>query len=230
MSAFFETWLGRQPRALLFDLDGTLVDSVPDIAVAVDAMLQSLGYMTVGETNVRRWVGNGAKKLVERALAHVRQCNTDSLDQDSLGQAHSNFLLSYGQSNGNASLLYPGVRESLQYWQGQGVPMAIVTNKPIQFVPHLLDSLGIGDCFELLLGGECVAAKKPDPQMLLLACEKLCIPAHQAVMIGDSRNDIVAAQSAGMPVVAVNYGYNYDRDISQESPDRVVSDLRDLLM
>lgn len=228
MTYYLDRWLGYRPEALLFDLDGTLVDSVPDIAMAIDAMLETLGCAPAGEAVVRQWVGNGAKVLVERALNHAGMRDDRESSAANLRFAHACFLDNYHRENGRASRLYPGVRDALRAWQRQQVSMALVTNKPIQFVPHLLESLGVAEFFTVLLGGECVDLKKPDPQMLLLACEKLRVAPGRALMIGDSRNDVLAAQRAGMPVVAVNYGYNYDRDIALEGPDKVVADLREL--
>lgn len=229
MSDHFVDLLGQEPEALLFDLDGTLVDSVPDIAVAVDAMLQDLERQPVGEPQVRQWVGNGALKLVERALAHSFDCEEDAVSREQLNAAHQYFLRHYEQSNGQYSRLYPGVIEALTIWAEQSLPMAIVTNKPIQFVPHLLANLGIADFFGVRLGGECVPQKKPHPGMLFAACDLLGARPRHCMMIGDSRNDIAAARAAQMPVIAVNYGYNHGRPVAQENPDRVIADLRELL-
>lgn len=221
--------LGSPPQALLFDLDGTLVDSVPDIAVAVDGMLVDLGFSPVGESQVRGWVGNGALKLVQRALAFSFGCNEQAVDEYSLGVAHQQFLAHYQQSNGSHSRLYEGVREALQAWSHQGIAMAVVTNKPIQFVPALLESLDIQQYFPVQLGGECVEHKKPHPEMLHEACRQLGVKPGSSIMIGDSRNDVAAARAASIPVVAVSYGYNHGRPVVEEMPDKVIDDLRDLL-
>lgn len=229
MGRIFLELLGRQPGALLFDLDGTLVDSVPDIAVAVDALLREYGFGSVGEERVRQWVGNGAQKLVERALAFSSGSGERAVDHYKLASAYPCFLAHYRNTNGNRSRLYPGVREALQAWRQRDLPMAIVTNKPIEFVPHLLSRLDIADYFAVSLGGGCVPQKKPDPAMLITACERLGITCSRCVMIGDSRNDVEAARRAGMPVVAVSYGYNYGRPVELERPDAVVGDLCELV-
>ena len=229
MAELFGGLTNRRPEALLFDLDGTLVDSVPDLAVAMDATLHSLGFDAAGEERVRQWVGNGALKLVERALVFSAGCTEQQVDRERLAAAHACFLEHYHVSNGHHSRLYPGVAEALQAWHREHIPMAIVTNKPIQFVPHLLDSLGVGQFFQVCLGGECVPRKKPDPEMLYEACRRLQVALCNCVMIGDSRNDVEAARAAGVPVVAVNYGYNQGREIEREQPDRIVADLRELL-
>lgn len=213
--------------AVLFDLDGTLVDSVPDIAVAVDAMLAALGRAPAGEQRVRFWVGNGGRMLVRRALAGDVAGVAD--DDPQLPAALELFFAHYGRSNGAASRLYPGVADALAALSARGLPMAVITNKPHRFIEPLFTALGINHHFRLLLGGDSLPVKKPDPAPLLLACARLGVAPPAALMVGDSRNDIEAARAAGCPVVAVDYGYNYGRPIAAEHPDRVIADLRELL-
>lgn len=213
--------------ALLFDLDGTLVDSVPDIAPAIDAMLADLGRAPAGEDRVRFWVGNGGRMLVRRALAFDAAGVPD--DDPSLPAAMESFFAHYQRSNGRCSRLYPGVAEALDAFAARGLPMAVITNKPARYIEPLFSALGILHHFAVLLGGDSLPVKKPDPEPLVRACERLSIPPSRALMVGDSRNDIEAARAAGCPVVAVDYGYNYGRPIALDRPDRVVSDLRDLL-
>lgn len=214
-------------HALLFDLDGTLVDSVPDIAVAVDRLLLDLGREPAGESRVRFWVGNGGRMLVRRALAFDASGVAD--DDPLLPQAMDMFFAHYQRSNGNASRLYPGVAEALDGFAARGLPMAIITNKPHRYIEPLFATLGILQHFPVLIGGDTLPVKKPDPAPLYLACEKLGVAVRNALMIGDSKNDIDAARAAGCPVVAVDYGYNYGRPIADDKPDRVISDLRELL-
>lgn len=214
-------------RALLFDLDGTLVDSVPDIAVAIDRMLLDLRREPAGEARVRFWVGNGGRMLVRRALA-FDACGVPD-DDPQLPQALEIFFAHYHDSNGVASRLYPGVAEALDGFAARGLPMAIITNKPHRYIEPLFAALGILQHFPVLIGGDTLPVKKPDPAPLLLACEQLAVVPPQALMIGDSKNDIDAARAAGCPVVAVDYGYNYGRPIADDKPDRVISDLRELL-
>ena len=217
------------PQAILFDLDGTLVDSVPDIAVAIVNTLLELALPEPTENQVREWVGNGAKVLVRRGLAWAKNSSEDTISADELDTAHQVFLRHYRDSNGNNSRLYAGVSDALQQWQARAIPMAVVTNKPIQFVPKLLADLNIADYFSVLLGGECVAEKKPNPMMLFAACEQLGVNPKNCLMVGDSRNDIRAARAADIPVVAVDYGYNHGRPVAEEQPDLVVSNLTELL-
>lgn len=209
-------------QAILFDLDGTLVDSVPDIAFAVDATLEELGLSKAGEAKVRSWVGNGAQRLMHRALAFATDRSELVIDTDELNHAYRCFLTHYARSNGKESRVYPTVIESLRHWQ-QHWPLAVVTNKPIQFVPQLLTDLGLDAFFSVLVGGECAAEKKPSPLPLYLACEKLGVAPENTLMVGDSSNDVLAAKAAGMPVLAVDYGYNGGEAIELTKPNWVVS-------
>lgn len=216
------------PQAILFDLDGTLVDSVPDLACAVDAALHELGLNKVGEACVRSWVGNGAWRLMQRALAYSHDVVESAVEPTALKQAHQCFLSHYAKSNGKASQVYPQVLSSLQAWQQQHIPMAIVTNKPIQFVPALLAQLSLDRYFSVLVGGECTATKKPSPAPLYFACQQLQVDPTRCLMIGDSSNDILAAKAAGMPVIAVSYGYNHGAPVETEHPDWVVDSFADI--
>lgn len=221
---------GTSPQALLFDLDGTLVDSVPDLAVAVEATLQALGFAPAGEHRVRQWVGNGARRLMQCALAHSLDIAEGQLPAASLDQAHRLFLQHYRHSNGAASTVYPGVIDSLRRWQQQQRPMAIVTNKPLPFVPQLLAGLGLDGFFSVLVGGECTATKKPSPEPLLYACAQLQVDPGRCLMVGDSRNDVLAARAAQMPVVAVSYGYNHGEPIAAAKPDWLVDSLAAIVL
>ena len=212
-------------EAVLFDLDGTLVDSVPDLALAVDAMLADLGRPPAGEARVRRWVGNGAERLVKRALTGAMDGEPPA---DELQRALPLFFEHYQRHLDRHSRLYPGVEECLRALQAHGLALGLVTNKPERFVAPLLDSLGIADCFAVTVGGDTLAEKKPHPAPLLHAARQLGVTPEATVMVGDSRNDVLAARRAGMAVVCVPYGYNHGEDIRLTSPDLVVEDLREL--
>jgi phosphoglycolate phosphatase len=223
------SFFSPQPQALVFDLDGTLVDSVPDLAVAVDAALQQQDFPAVGEQRVRQWVGNGAQLLIRRALAFVLAVDERKVDAKLLRSIHQHFLHHYQQSNGHSSRLYPGVRPALKYWQQQSMPMAIVTNKPIQFVPRLLEQLRIQTFFSVVVGGDCTAEKKPSALPIHYACQQLGVDAKKCVMIGDSRNDVQAARTIGMPVICVTYGYNHGEPVANTNPDLLVDSLLELI-
>jgi len=217
------------PAALLFDLDGTLLDSAPDLATAVDRMLLELGYGAAGVERVRRWVGNGSRKLVQRALVFALDVNEDRLDDASIDAAQNVFMRHYGDCCTERSRLYPGVRDALEHWHRLGIAMACVTNKPARFTEPLIDFFGLREFMPIAVSGDTLPVRKPDPAPLLFACERLRVPAQKTAMIGDSRNDVLAARAAGMPVVCVSYGYNYDRPVQLEEPDAVVNSFLELI-
>jgi phosphoglycolate phosphatase len=205
---------------ILFDLDGTLIDSVPDLADAVNAMLEDLGRTPFEEETIRGWVGNGAAMLVRRALSGSRRPDPE-LEEGFFEEARRIFLRRYGERIPGRTRLYPEVAETLQTLAEHAYRMAIVTNKPEPFVAPILEGLGIAKHFETVLGGESLPVKKPDPLPLLHTCERLGVAKERAVMVGDSLNDILAAQRAQIPVIAVAYGYNYDEPVQAHGPDRV---------
>jgi len=224
---------GNLPALVMFDLDGTLVDSVPDLAAAVDAMLLELGRLPAGVNAVRHWVGNGAQVLVQRALAGAVAVppliTLDGDEQVFQERAHQLFLKHYRLLSGQFACLYSGVRECLAYLQAQGVVLAVVTNKPIEFVPHLLEDLHIVEFIQMSLGGDSCVEKKPHPEPLLRVMDELSMQPQQALMVGDSRNDIEAARAAGVTSLAVTYGYNHGRPVREEAPDLICDSLLELI-
>jgi len=212
-------------RALLFDLDGTLVDSVPDLAAAVDAMLADVGRPPAGEARVREWVGNGSQRLVKRAL--VGQMHGEPAPE-LFERAMPRFIAHYDARLADRSALYDGVRDGLHRLKGAGYKLGIVTNKPARFIEPLLAALGVREDFAVLVGGDTLAEKKPHPAPLLHAAELLGEGPATTLMVGDSRNDVEAARRAQMAVVCVPYGYNHGEDIRLAAPDAVVEDLREL--
>lgn len=215
---------GNLPALVMFDLDGTLVDSVPDLAAAVDSMLEQLGCAPAGEDLVRSWVGNGQWALVERALSHAGLAQAPSL-----AEAVPLFRRAYAACSSNKTRLYEGVRPFLEWLAAAGIDMAIVTNKPKEFVPGILNELGIGHFFRDVIGGECLTEKKPHPLPLLDCLQRFSVTADKAVMIGDSSNDLVAAERAGVASIAVSYGYAHGIDLSVYNPMRMVDSLVDLV-
>lgn len=233
---------------LIFDLDGTLIDSVPDLAVAVNAMLDELGYEQVDESVVRGWVGNGSFKLVERALLSVKNTVDETTDDqttmatittmgalsDVVQMAHKVFLRHYGAlCDGELCAMrtvpYAGVDNGLWWLRSAGFELALVTNKPMRFVPKLLGLFGWEDLFSVVFGGDSLAVKKPDPLPLLMVCERLGVNVCDAVMIGDSKNDVLAGQSAGMATVGLTYGYNYGEPITMSEPTWVFDEFGGLV-
>ena len=220
---------GELPALVLFDLDGTLLDSVPDLALAVDRMLLDLGLPVAGIEQVRNWVGNGAQMLVQRALTGVQSPRGDEPELVRFEQAFKQFLDHYGACSARQSKLYPGALELLQYLQQQQVAMALVTNKPIGFTEPLLRKFDLDGFFQLVLGGDSLERKKPDPLPLLHAMQELGVTPEQALMVGDSRSDIYAAQAADCPVAAVTYGYNHGEPVVSYQPDLLVDRLDQLI-
>jgi phosphoglycolate phosphatase len=218
----------HEKELILFDLDGTLIDSAPDLASAINFMLVSLGRESFSEATIDLWVGNGAATLVKRALSGEKKID-ETIDSVLVESALSIFLEYYRENLCVKTTLYPEVKETLQTLQQSGCSMAIVTNKPILFVAPILKKLGIDSYFSLLLGGDSLSSKKPDPEPLLFSCEKLEFLVKKSVMVGDSKNDILAANAANMESIGVNYGYNYGEPISKYNPTIVVEKFEDIL-
>ncbi len=209
---------------MLFDLDGTLLDTAPDLAVAANAMLADLGRPAVSLDDVMRYIGKGIPRLIERLL-------TGSLDaraeESALAVARGSFERHYTVANGTAARLYPGVMAGLQAFGLLGLPRACVTNKSSAFTDSLLQRTGLAACFELVVSGDTLARKKPDPMQLLYACERFGVPPAGALMIGDSMNDAQAARAAGCQVWCVPYGYNEGHAPETIDCDRLVSSLEE---
>jgi len=220
---------GNDPALVLFDLDGTLVDSVPDLAQAVDRMLLALDRKVAGIDQVRNWVGNGAQMLVKRALAGQHDVDNIDLDAALYERGYGLFLDYYGEATADQSELYPGVIECLDGLKARGIAMAVVTNKPISFTRSMLDGFGLSDYFPVVLGGDSLPTRKPDPEMLQVAMAESGATAAQTLMVGDSLNDVGAARNAGCPVACVPYGYNHGQPIEQAQPDLIVERLDQLL-
>ncbi len=215
--------------AVLFDLDGTLVDSVPDLAAAVDAMLAALGRAAAGEARVRSWVGNGAPMLVRRALTGCMQPATDAVPEGLYEQAFAGFMAAYSACSGQHSRLYPGVTDFLEQLREQELKLALITNKPGRFIPHLLRACALEGYFQQILGGDALPECKPHPAPLLHVARELGVEPSRCLMVGDSKNDVGAARAAGCPVACVTYGYNHGEPISAARPDWVVDSLLELL-
>ncbi|MBE0484286.1 MAG: phosphoglycolate phosphatase [Bacterioplanes sp.] len=217
---------GQSPECVLLDLDGTLIDSVPDLASAVDAMLLELGRPAAGVEHVSHWIGNGADWLIRRALSDGNEAVAATLAADRVAQARPLFDRAYLSALHHATGAYPGADEFLRACP---CPMVLITNKPRLFTEPLLQSLGWSSYFALVLCADDLPEKKPSPMPLLHACAQLALKPEQAVMIGDSRNDILAAHAAGMASVAVSYGYNHGEDIALSQPTLLVSSLLELM-
>ena len=218
------------PKLVMYDLDGTLVDSVPDLAIAVDCMLNDLKRPAAGEKKVRLWVGNGIPSLVKRALADDMAGDQPGQVEEQLFQkAYGLFKQHYDREVGLHSHLYPGVRQFLKTMSERGIPQVIITNKSELFTDKLLKLMNIHPYFQLFLGGDSLMEKKPHPLPLLHAMEKFGISQEESLMIGDSSNDVKAARAANVAVIALPYGYNHGEPIENANPDLVVETLDQLI-
>ena len=212
----------QKPEMILIDVDGTLVDSVPDLAWCVDEMMRVLDMPTRGEAAVRNWVGNGVERLVRRALIN----SLDGEPDEALFQrALPVFMALYQDNVSKRSVLYPGVREALDYMKAAGYALGCVTNKATQFTLPLLKDMGIHDYFGIIICGDQLAKKKPDPLPLLHAAQHFGVEPAQALMIGDSISDVKAARAAGFQIVCMSYGYNHGQDIRDFDPDAVLDSM-----
>ena len=214
-----------RPRMVLIDLDGTLVDTVPDLAYAVDVMMQRLGLSVRGEPAVRAWIGNGAERLVKRALLGSADGEPDA---ELYARAYPIFLEVYQEHVCTHSRLFPGVTEGIEYLKSLGVKLGCVTNKPARFTEPLLRQLGLYEVFGIVVSGDTLDEKKPHPAPLLHAAAHFDVPPAECVLIGDSINDVQAARAAGFSVLCVTYGYNHGQDIREARPDAVVDSLATL--
>lgn len=212
----------KKPEMVLIDVDGTLVDSVPDLAYCVDEMMKQLDMPVRGEAAVRDWVGNGVERLVRRAL--VNQLEGEP-EEAIFERAYPIFLDLYMENTCKHSCLYSGVREGLDWLKAQGIRLGCVTNKATQFTLPILKELGIHDDFESIVCGDTLAEKKPHPLPLLYSAETLGVKPENAVMIGDSISDVKAARAAGFGIICMSYGYNHGVDIRESNPDEVIDSM-----
>ena len=217
----------KNKKLILFDLDGTLIDSVPDLANAVNHTLKEIGYKTYSEDTIRQWVGNGASTLVKRALLGSKDINQDIYDS-LFEKSLSIFLDFYSKNLCVKTLAYPNVINTLKELKQSGYILTIVTNKPYDFIQPIIKSLDIEELFKIYIGAGSLDVKKPDSAPLLYICEKLNISVEQSVMVGDSKNDIIAANSASMDSIGVTYGYNYGEDIGVYNPTFIIDDFKEI--
>ena len=178
-------------KLIIFDLDGTLINSALDLALAINYMLDTLGRKTFDNETIHGWVGNGALMLVQRALSGDRTIDSH-LDESYVEKSLKIFLDFYETNLCVVTKPYPQVVSTLQALKEKGYTLAIVTNKPFKFVEPILDKLGLDGLFELILGGDSLEKNKPDPLPLLHVCHTLNIPTENSVMVGDSKNDITS--------------------------------------
>ncbi|MDR0379493.1 MAG: phosphoglycolate phosphatase [Candidatus Accumulibacter sp.] len=210
-------------RAVLFDLDGTLLDTVPDLHAAVNATLADLGRPALPEDAVRRYVGRGMVNLIKRVLADSLDAAND--DTPAPPDALDRFRLHYARENGRRTRFFDGVREGLETIRAKGLPMAVTTNKPGMFTRPLLEMTALAEFFQVVVSGDDLPRVKPDPMSLVWTCGRLGVSPADALFIGDSVNDFLAARAACCRVFLLPYGYNEGRDVRELDADAIVPDI-----
>jgi len=211
--------------AVLFDLDGTLVDTIDDLADGANAMLAELGRARRSRDEIHSFVGKGMANLVARCLDHAEGAG----DDDVLARALASFRRHYGALNGRRSRVYPGVIETLEALRARQRRLACVTNKPADFTLPLLERMRLAHYFTAVVSGDTLPVKKPDPAMITHACALLAVPGTRALMIGDSANDALAARAAGVPVLLVTWGYSEGMPVDTIECDGLLSSATQVL-
>ena len=212
----------KDTHAVILDLDGTLIDSVPDLDASLNGMLSDMGLPSVNEAQVRMFVGRGTPHLVRSTISV-------HLDEETVATAFDKaltlFYRHYRNFNGERSRMYPNVREGIEKMVAKGLKIACVTNKPSVFTEPLLAKNGIYSFFDAIFCADSFPKKKPDPFPMIMTCKKFSLSPNQVVVIGDSKNDAKAARAAGCSLFLVPYGYNYGIPVEELKPDAVVEDL-----
>jgi phosphoglycolate phosphatase len=211
-------------QAVLIDLDGTLVDTIPDLTTAVNAMRAEFELPALAAATVATYVGKGADRLVKRALTGA-MVGEPVIEVFARGRAA--FDRHYRTCNGAAAIVFPGVPAALEDLRARGLKLACVTNKPAEFTHPLLAKLGLHEHFDAIVCGGDTREVKPHPAPMLLACELLAVSPTSAIVIGDSINDLLAARAAGCAIVLVETGYNEGQPVSSLRADAIVAALAD---
>jgi len=218
------------PRLVSFDLDGTLVDSAPDVLLGINSMQRALQGPQRTLQQIRHWTGNGVERTVHRAVTGDFEADAEV---ELFTEALVLFRSAYSEFNGQAAVLYPGVRKTLDILRRKDIALACITNKATEFTAPLLKTLAIDHYFKIVLSGDTLPRCKPYPDQLLRAAEWADVHTDHCVHVGDSVSDIRAAQAASTGVVYVTYGYNQGLSIqtiaSDYAPDVIISSMTQLL-
>lgn len=209
----------KEKKLIIFDFDGTLINSIPDLAIAANKILSNYNLPSLTIEEITPFIGNGAKPLVKRCLeaSAKKEVSTKFLEE-----AFNSYILEYEKITCQETFLYPNVLDTLKYLSQNGYTMVICTNKPFKFVEPILDKLKIKQFFKIWIGEDSLSTKKPSPEPLLFLAKETNIDIEKCVMIGDSKNDILAAQNAKMESIGVSYGYNYNENIADYNPTIVI--------
>ncbi|MWP98958.1 phosphoglycolate phosphatase [Glaesserella parasuis] len=217
----------KQFKLIGFDLDGTLVNSLPDLALSLNSAFAEVCLPQASEELVLTWIGNGADVLFAKGMEWTGKA--DEFSQDELAQIKRRFGYFYGENVCNISKLYPNVKDTLEALKAQGYILAVVTNKPTKHILPVLQAFKIDHLFSEALGGQSLPQIKPHPAPLYYLCGKFGLYPHEMLFVGDSKNDILAAKAAGCKSVGLTYGYNYNIPISESEPDYVCEDFAEIL-
>jgi phosphoglycolate phosphatase len=209
-------------RAIIFDLDGTLVDSAEDLRAALNQLLGGLGLPPIEANEIKGMIGDGVLKMVERALVAA---HGDPRRKDAL---LPRFLEIYQANSANLTRCFPAVPETLDLLHSKGFRLAVVTYKPVLATNRILEALSLAEFFPVVVGGDSVQQRKPHPAPLLEAARRLGVDVSQSLMVGDNIHDVEAARAAGMRCVAVSYGYHH-RPPSEFNADHLIDHFGDLL-
>ncbi len=212
-------------RAVLLDLDGTLMDTIPDIAAAANAMRVDLGLSMLHIDIIRAFVGKGTDNLIMRVLSH--DLGVEAVTPELFSRGRAAFYPRYHEVNGQHSVVYPGVREGLRLLMDRGLKLGVVTNKPTEFTLPLLRQAGLLQDMQAVVCGDTLPQRKPLPDPMLHACGMMTVAPVETVAIGDSINDALSARAAGCAVLAVPYGYNEGLDVQDLDVDAIVSDIEE---
>lgn len=208
---------------VMFDLDGTLVETAPEIADAVNDLLREIKLPQVGEDLIATWIGHGTRELMTQAYAFSAQISADTVRRTgTMDKLMPRFAEFYEQRCGTRSRLYPHVIESLRALRQAHVRMAVVTNKEQRFTATVLMAHQIRHFFDMVIAGDTLEAKKPDPLPVRYCLDAMHVSATRALFVGDSQIDVETARAAGVPIWAVPYGYNLGHPIDQAKPDRII--------
>lgn len=210
-------------KAVLIDLDGTMLDTVLDLHAAANAMLRELDRPEVTVEAVRTYVGRGIPNLVKRCLTGRLDAADDALPPPD--DALASFKRHYAETNGRQAAIYPGVLEGLAALRAKGLRLACITNKAEAFTGPLLERTGLAGRFDVVVSGDTLPRSKPDPMPLIWVCGHFDMKPRDMLFIGDSINDFKAARAAGCPIFLVPYGYNEGRDVRNLECDAIVATL-----
>ncbi len=215
----------KTPELVLLDLDGTLVDTIPDLAHSINKTLLELSMPERDINSIRNWIGDGLEKLLHRSITNDINGEVESALFD---EAFAILMTVYSENTCTLSTCYPGVRKGIENLKEKDIKLGCVTNKRGQFVGPILEKLGIMDDMSIVIAGDNLPRKKPDPLPLLHTASLFDKDPGRSLMVGDSESDVKAARAAGFQIVCVSYGYNHGRDIRVTNPDAVIDSIAEL--